>query len=468
MKQVYKKSFSIIMSLVIAMSFVWPVSAQQFDETKCNNKENETECRKRLQEIAGEIQIIDTATGVVVKEQKQLSGEINKLTGEIQKTTIEIKKKNSLIQNIKGDIVEKEGSLQELNQKLVREKESLKKILRKRYELGDASVFEFMLSAKNVSDFYEDAPAFSYIQDSLSDSFEIIDDLKVQIYGQKSELEKRREQEDEAKFGLQVEQGKIEEQKKDRNLALGVSEQKEASLSALKKAREAEANRIRAELIKFQGSGITSRSISFGEAYDYAKLASSKTGVDPAFIMAIMQQESGFGNNVGGCYLKEKPEDPIGGVYKANGIYINSGNPSKKNMIPSNFNDFVSITQSLGRDWTTTPISCAIVNSDGSLFGHGGAMGYTQFIPSTWKMVEARVKSHLGIAVANPWNPRDAVMATAVFMRDKGAQGSPSANYNTYYNAACGYYGQCSTYATSVMNKTANIQATVATLERDS
>lgn len=468
MKSGYKKSLSILLALVMATSFVMPVYAQQFDESKCNIRENEAECRKRLQEIAGEIQIIDTATGKVVEEQKEISGEINKLTGEIKKTSTEIKKKNSLIQNIKGDIVEKEGSLQELNEKLAREKESLKKILRKRYELGDASVFEYMLSAKTVSDFYEDAPAFSYIQDSLSDSFEIIDDLKVQIYGQKSELEKRREQEDAAKYGLQVEQQKIEAQKKDRDIALSVSEQKEASLAELKKAREAEANRIRAELIKFQGSGISSRSISFGEAYDFAKLASSKTGVDPAFIMAIMQQESGFGNNVGGCYLKEKPEDPINGVYKANGIYIKTGNPSKKNMIPSNFNDFVSITQSLGRDWKMTPISCAVVNADGSLFGHGGAMGYTQFIPSTWKMVDARVKANLGISVADPWNPRDAVMATAVFMQDKGARGNPAQNYNTYYNAACGYYGQCSTYASSVMNKTANIQATIATLERDS
>lgn len=468
MKLRYKKSLSIILAWVMATSFVVPAYAQQFDESKCNVRENEVECRKRLQELAGEIQIIETATGVVVQEQKQLSTEIKKLTSEIKKTGNEIKKKSSLIENIKDDIVEKEGTLEELNERLAREKESLKKILRKRYELGDASIFEYILSAENLSDFYEDAPAFSYIQDSLSDSFEIIDGLKVEIYGEKSELEKRREQENAAKYGLQVEQEKIEAQKKDRDLALDISEQKEASLAELKKAREAEANRIRAELIKFQGSGITSRSISFGEAYDFAKLASSKTGVDPAFIMAIMQQETGFGNNVGGCYLKEKPEDPINGVYKVNGIYISSGNPSKKNMIPSNFNDFVSITQSLGRDWKTTPISCALVRSDGSLFGHGGAMGYTQFIPSTWKMVEARVKAYLGISVADPWNPRDAVMATAVFMQDKGARGNPAQNYNTYYNAACGYYGQCSSYASSVMNKTANIQATIATLERDS
>ena len=52
------------------------------------------------------------------------------LTGEINKTSAEISKKNTLITNIKGEIRTKENTLQDLNDKLRREKESLEKILR--------------------------------------------------------------------------------------------------------------------------------------------------------------------------------------------------------------------------------------------------------------------------------------------------------------------------------------------------
>ncbi len=439
--------------LVTSVFFVRHFPMAQFDISKCNQEENEDDCKKRLDEIAEEIERLE---GDIKKEdgtQKTLSGEINKLSGEIKKTSSEIKKKTSLISNIKNEITSKEQSLDALNEKLRREKESLEKILRKRYELEDATLFEFLLSAENISEFYEDAPSFSYIQSSLSDSFEIIDNLKVEIYGEKSSLEQKREEENAAKYNLQLEKNKIESQKQDRNAALSISKSKEASYEALKKQREAEAAKIRAELIKFQGSGIASRSISFGEAYDYAKAASKKTGVDTAFIMAIMQQETGFGNNVGGCYLKNGET--------GDGIYIKSGNPSKRNIVPGHFNDFVRITSGLGLDWKVTPISCAIKRSDGSYYGYGGAMGYTQFIPGTWALVEKRVESYLGVANADPWNPEHAVMATAVFMQDKGASGSPSNNYSTYYNAACRYYGACSTYATSVMNKTANIQTLI-------
>lgn len=448
----------IFFALIIGISYVRPALAQ-FDVAKCNKEENESDCRKRLDEIDKEIKKLQGDIAQENNNQQTLSGEINRLTGEIKKTSNEIQKKTSLITNIKNDIVGKEKSLAELNEKLRREKESLKKILRKRYELEDTTVFEFLLTRENISDFYEDAPSFSYIQSSLSDSFEIIDGLRVQIYGQKSELEKKKTEEDEAKYGLQVEKNKIESQKKDRDQALTLSEAKEASFAELKRQREAEAARIRAEMIKFQGSGITSRSISFGEAYDYAKLAEKKTGVNASFIMAIMQQETGFGNNVGGCYLRNGET--------GEGIYIQSGKTSQRNMVPGHFNDFVNITSSLGRDWKTTPISCAILRSDGTYYGYGGAMGYTQFIPGTWMLVEKRVRANLGVSVADPWNPQHAVMATAVFMMDKGAQGDPASHYSLYYNAACRYYGACSSYANSVMTKTANIQISIAKLEQD-
>lgn len=458
------KTYSRISILFFILFFIIGIKqTHAFDISQCEQQENEATCRNRLVEIEKEIKKLEGNIQDENKNQASLSGEITKLNTEIKKTSTNIIQKTNLISTIKKEINLKEQTLGQLNEKLRREKESLKKILRKRNELDNFTLFEMILSTKKVSAFYEDAADFSYVQKSLSDSFDEINILKRDIHGEKISLETKRKEEDDQKYTLTLEKGKIESQKKDRDVALSLSKDKEAGLAELKKLREQEIAKIRSALIKFQGSGVTSRSISFGEAYDYAKAAEKKTGVRAAFIMAIMQQETAFGNNVGGCYLTQKPLPPVNGVYEPNGMYIKSGNPSKKNMIPTHYDAFLRITSSLGLDWKKTPISCAIVRADGTIFGHGGAMGYTQFIPGTWELVNQRVQSYLGVTVANPWNPQHAVMATAVFLQDKGAGNQ---TYTAEYNAACGYYGQCSTYASSVMTKSANIQISINTLEK--
>lgn len=447
-----KNIFLIAFSVVVAISFIMPAHAQ-FDESKCNKQENEVECRKRLQEIANEIQIIDTTTGEVVKTQKEITGVINKLTGEIKKTTSEIKKKNSLIQNIKGDIVEKESSLSDLNGKLKREKESLEKILRKRYELGDATVFEFMLSKKNISEFYEDAPAFSYVQNSLSSSFKIIDDLKVKIYGQKSDLEKKREDEAAAKYDLQVEQQKIEGQKKERGQALTVEKQKESSLAELKKLREAEANRIRNKL--FELRDVAGGGIAFGDAYKYAKEAGDKTGIRPAFILAILEQESNLGKNVGTC--NRNTNEPIWSEIMPG---PDSGSWRDDQTI------YKGLMAKLGRPLVGTPLSCPI-KINGAYSGWGGAMGPTQFIPATWISYEHKIAVAVGATTADPWNARHAIYATALYVADLGASAQ---TFAAEKDAACKYYSgrgcsapgvQNAFYGNGVMDRAIRIQANI-------
>jgi hypothetical protein len=118
---------------------------------------------------------------------------------------------------------------------------------------------------------------------------------------------------------------------------------------------------------------------------------------------------------------------------------------------------FKSITASVGRDPYKTLVSCPIGG-----YGYGGAMGPAQFIPSTWNLMKNRVASALGKTAADPWNPRDAFMASAIYLADLGASGGA---YTAERTAACKYYGggrACtnvtSPYGNSVMKKADNIQ----------
>ena len=143
----------------------------------------------------------------------------------------------------------------------------------------------------------------------------------------------------------------------------------------------------------------------------------------------------------------------------------NTGSPFQKVMkAPRDTEPFRKITDTLGLTWATTPVSCPLGATYSSSRGYGGAMGPSQFIPSTWMMYEPRLENALQVAQANPWDPKHSILATALYMSDLGADGQ---TYTAERNAACRYYSgrACDskrptnyTYGDSVINKAKTFQ----------
>jgi membrane-bound lytic murein transglycosylase B len=168
-------------------------------------------------------------------------------------------------------------------------------------------------------------------------------------------------------------------------------------------------------------------------------------------ILAILSQESGFGANVGNCLVTD--------LTTGDGKGKNTGTPFTGVMkAPRDTVPFERITKALGKDWSTTPVSCPQPG------GYGGAMGPTQFIPSTWALFEARLMAALNVPATNPWNAEHAIMAMGLYLADVGATGQ---TYTAERNAACSYYsgrpcpgtgGAVDTYGTSVVTKAAKYQ----------
>jgi membrane-bound lytic murein transglycosylase B len=193
--------------------------------------------------------------------------------------------------------------------------------------------------------------------------------------------------------------------------------------------------------------------------------ASKTTGVRPALILAILMQESSLGVNVGACYLRDYDT--------GSGVSIKSGDVKPRTMHPTrDVPVFKTVTSKLGRDPQKTQVSCWIpAYSGGQPSGWGGAMGPSQFIPSTWQLFESRITSSTGAAVADPWNPYHAITATALYLEDLGAV---AGNETAERNAACKYYSgrSCSasnagaSYGNSVMKKLYAMQADIDKLQR--
>ena len=158
----------------------------------------------------------------------------------------------------------------------------------------------------------------------------------------------------------------------------------------------------------------TGSQINFGQAGDIAKWVSGLNGIRPAFLLAVLTQESNLGKNVGTCNR--------------------SGDPPEKSwkviMKPDRDQDpFQQITKDLGMNVDTTPVSCPMHDKNGNQIGWGGAMGPAQFIPSTWMGYKDKVSALSGKSPANPWDIRDAFLAAAVKLKGDGADGTDDGDW---------------------------------------
>ncbi len=239
---------------------------------------------------------------------------------------------------------------------------------------------------------------------------------------EKELLKEKQEAEIDAKVKLEGEKRALEKNQKEQNVLLGISKDKEKEYQKVLAERQKVAAQIRSALFVLRDT----TAIPFGNALEFANFASSKTGVRPALILAILQQESNMGANVGTC---NRPQDPPEKSWKV----IMPG-PIDKAQGKSRRDDqsaFLRITGDIGISPDGTPLSCPWGK------GWGGAMGPSQFIPTTWELFKARIANALGLTTPNPWEPKHAVMATAIYMMDLGAA---AGGYTAERNAACRYY----------------------------
>jgi peptidoglycan hydrolase CwlO-like protein len=365
---------------------------------------------------------------------KSLSDEVRKLQSQINTAKSKVSYHKTQIKNISGDIESKQNKIVSLDNTIELNLKSLGDLLRKTNKSDELGVLHALLSKETLSQFYLDTDSYGAIKKSLQANVNDIRGVKIETNQIKEELEEKKDNELNAQKEIERQKSLVEASKKDQDRLLDSSKDKEKEYQSLIAERQAEAIQIRAELFELRGA----QAIPFGDAYNYAIFAEQKTGVDPALILAILTQESNLGKNVGQCLLTNFPN-------KGNGIGKNTGTPFTNLMKPTRDVDpFMRILEKLGADPSTTPVSCPLS------YGYGGAMGPSQFIPSTWEWIEPKIIPLLGVSTPDPWNPQHAVMATARYMQTLGAA---SSDWTNQWNAACKYYSGRKCTSPNVVNK---------------
>ncbi len=391
--------------------------------TTSSSDEDKNYCKHELAQIEAELARLLDLQKAQQKQTGTLKGDVDYLTSQINALKAKIKARALVIAQLKVSIKEKVSKIESLSSKIGREHASLAKLLRNTNEFDEQSLVHLILSDDTVSNFYSDLESYSTLKQAVKDSVDVIRGVKTQTEVAKKDLEVKQDAETDAKAELENAQAKVAQSEADKKQLLAISKQKEADYLKLAAQKRAQADRIRSALFPLAG---ISQKIAFGTALQYANEVKDKTGIDPAFLLAILTQESNLGANVGQCYLTDQSTGA--------GVGKNTGTPFANVMKPTrDIAPFLEITGALGLDPYKTAVSCPIAG----VAGWGGAMGPAQFIPSTWKLFADRLKVALG-HYANPWSPEDSFMASGLYLTDLGAVGTSAAAQS---KAACKYYG---------------------------
>ncbi|MCX6787377.1 MAG: lytic murein transglycosylase [Candidatus Kaiserbacteria bacterium] len=441
----FKKAVLAFILFVVVFSSCFAVS-QHVTRAQDLTPEERAALQSQYDELQKEIAIQQQIIKDTQAKKNTLQGDVTLLNAQIKAAQAQIDAKNITIKQLAAQIVKKNAVIGQLSDRITRGKESLASILRQTQILDDYSIVSVALGSQSVSEFFSDLDTFTSIKVNLQNLFTDIQSAKVQTESEKAALAAKQNQTADAKYIVETQQKQISSDKTQKQQLLSITANQEAEYKKILADRQAKAAAIRAALFPLRDAS----AISFGLALQYAQQAQKVTGVDPALALAILTQESNLGANVGQCYLTN---DVTGA-----GIGKNTGTAFSKVMSPTrDVPPFLALGLQLGFDPHHQVVSCPIASAG----GWGGAMGPAQFIPSTWALYADRVAAGSGESVANPWDPKDAIMAMSFLLADNGAD---AGGYTAEYTAAARYYagwngaatGAWKSYAAQVMNTVKN------------
>ncbi len=362
------------------------------------------------------IEICEKEIAIEKEKLSQKQNEANGIKAEIARldrlnriSQAYINQKTAMANRLKRNINETISDIDKLKNDLVKINKTLKSLLFQRNQIEGNTAIEAILSKKTLSEFFNDLNISSFIESRISAKVEKIKKEKESLERLIIELEERESVERELAAEKAEEARKIKRNKAYKKDLLSVVKKDEGSIKAVISIKE----KAKQAILRKKFTLASGEKVTFGEAYNIVRPYKKALGIDPAFVLAVLFQESGWGGRIGGnigqCFYNQK-------------------NPCGKNqvMAPSQQKSFLKIMSGLGVDPTKQKVSCPICR-DGS---YGGAMGPAQFMPKTWMFIRDRAAKIIGKKPEemSPFINHDAFIASGTYLKQY------------YYSSACTRY----------------------------
>lgn len=354
--------------------------------------------------------------------ERTLKNELWIINREMEKINLEIRETDLIIAGLNMEMRDLRDKVDVVDRRVDEQKALLAGAIRLLRKKDSESLLEIILNEMRFSDFFDEARAFENLQSSLHSYLDEITLLKVDFENDLGALEDKKDEILNLKRIQEFQKASLRQKENENDGLLKETKGEESAFKSLIEQKEKDVKAIRRRLYLLGGSGV---SMSMDEAFTHARFVFEKTGVRPAFLLALLKVESEWGSNTGSgnwyndmydCYMR------LAEYYKDD-KYVRRANLEK--------DAFMKITSGLGLN----PDSVSV--SKEPSYGCGGAMGPAQFMPTTWLSYAKKISVLTGHNPPSPWNIDDAFMGAAIKLANAGAS---QQNYDAEWKAAMIYF----------------------------
>lgn len=406
-RQLARATYVAILAASLA-AFVPVFTHAQAEGTAATRAELEQQLRGIEQQIATYEQQLVTIKG----QKNTLANKIKQLKKQQATLNLQIKVTNLKLASLQGQLAKTQEVIRQHDarlQTLRRQVADYVRLVNQRD--GVPPIYRFLVGG-TLSEALSDYAAYLEILNGMNELAGEVKQLKLEREQQAEALADQQEQSQHLLSLKLLQQQALTGSVGQQQTLLTQTKGRESTYQQALKLTKQQAAKIRSRIYQLLG---VATQITFGQALEIASWVSQQTGVRPAFLLAILTQESNLGKNVGTC---NRPGDPPEKSWK---VIMKPGRDQEP---------FRTITGELGMNPDVTPVSCPMRDRNGKQLGWGGAMGPAQFIPSTWMGYRVRVSQLTGKATTNPWDIRDAFVAAAILLRASGADGTAQGEWN--------------------------------------
>lgn len=418
----------LIIFLIFLFGFLPGALFAEENVTKCDvslDGRSNTELEAILKDCEAEIAANREELKDVQREATTIEAGIDELNYKIKQSELEIKRRNIKIRQLEDEINAKRGEIEIFDSRIGRIKDSLAEIVREANVLDTRSIVEAVLSTSNISDFFLDVDNLGTIKGKIYEKILELKDLKIKAEEARVLFEESQTKERSQKFLREKEKRQTENFREEKERILDLTREEERTYQQIISEKETKRRAILSRILN-----IGTIEITFGEALRLIEPYEATLGVEAAFTLAVLTQESGvegvIGRNLGKCTYNQ-PANNLSGT-----VMANSQKPA-----------FLEITKELALNADKTPVSCPIYQ-DGA---YGGAMGPSQFMPMTWQAFKDRIMGLVGAPLVSPFANRDAFVGTMLYLSDglKRCATAFSSQYDLWRCSAAKYYSGLNT-----------------------
>ncbi|MEK7506992.1 MAG: lytic murein transglycosylase [Patescibacteria group bacterium] len=423
----------LIFTLIIGTLTLVPVSilrAGVQEEINARNRQIE-EIQRQIDQYQQQIEQTST-------KARTLSGEISTLNAQIKQIELQIKSLGLEVEETRAEIIGTQAQIIVAERKLELHKSALAQYIRILNQTDRENLTALLFKNRRLSDFFNNLKNLQDTQAKAQTSIVAIKEIKTELEQKKADLESKQEDLQRLKSLQVAAQRDVQSQKKTKDQLLKETKGQETRYQELVKRSQQDISRIRDQIFYLEQNGVT-----VDDAIKFGQLAAIAVGIRPAFLIAILEVESGLGRNVGtGNWLND-----MYNCYKKLGQLARAEKEKDA---------FFQIINKLGLNPDTVRVSRE------PNYGCGGALGPAQFLPTTWLGYEEEVARLTDHNPPSPWNIEDAFTASAAKLARAGAtkktRAGEIAAAKAYISGSAACVKRiCNSYANAVLSKAAAI-----------